>query len=138
MVEVPRQSEYSDYTPDAFGQVVKGLDPALAKVDTKSASEAEEELNLRLKSLGQKRIEVGHPENLGPLFRKSEAAGFGLLMAYRQNDRSVTMACGIAVLRVKQRLVFTYLYRRYASPETVTWVRKNLEGWADAILAKNK
>jgi len=61
-----------------------------------------------------------------------------MLAAYKQEDRSVTMIIGTAFVRVKQRLIFVYLYRRYESPDTATLIRKELETWADAILAKNK
>ena len=44
---------------------------------------------------------------------------------------------GIAVLRVKERLIFAYLYRKYESAETVTLLRGQLERWADAILLAN-
>jgi hypothetical protein len=74
---------------------------------------------------------------LGGLFRKSNAAGFGMLSAMRQDDRSDTVATGIAVMRVKQRLVFAYLYHKYESSDTVSWLSKNLEVWCDAILAAN-
>jgi hypothetical protein len=52
--------------------------------------------------------------------------------------RSVTMACGFAVLRVKERVSFAYLYHNYESPDTVRSLRKDTETWADLILAKNR
>jgi hypothetical protein len=48
------------------------------------------------------------------------------------------MACGFAVLRVKERVLFAYLYHNYESPDTVRSLRKDTETWADLILAKNK
>jgi len=137
MVEVPRRAEYSDVTPQAFEQVLKGVEPSMGKLQL-NVGELQQEMNTRLQSLGTKPIDIGHPEMLGGIFRKSNAAGFAMLLAVKQGeDRSDTMAAGMAVLRVKQRLVFAYLYRKYESPETVSWVRKNLEVWCDAILAKN-
>jgi hypothetical protein len=91
-----------------------------------------------LQSLGTKPIEIGHPEMLGGIFKKTDASGFAMVLAVKQGDRSSTMACGFGVLRVKQRLIFAYLYRKYESPKTVSLVRENLEAWSDAILSKNK
>lgn len=136
MVEVPRQAEYSDCTPQAFEQVVKGINPAA--FDMKKVGELQEEINIRLKSLDAKSIEVGRPENLGGLFQKTNAFGMAMLAAYKRDGRSVTMATGIAILRVKQKLVFVYLYHRYESPETVAWLSRSLEEWVDAILSRNK
>jgi hypothetical protein len=61
-----------------------------------------------------------------------------MLTAYKQDDRTIKIAAGIGIARVKDRMVFAYLYRKYESPETVTLIRKELEVWVDAILAKNR
>jgi len=138
MVEVPRQAEYADFTPDAFEQVVKALDASLGKSAAAQTEDATAEINLRLKELGGKPIEIGHPEMLGSFFRVRDAAGYGLLIAMKQEDKNVTMANGMAAVRVKQRLVFAYIFRKFESPETVALVRKDLRSWADSILAENK
>lgn len=138
MAEVPRRAEYTDCTPQIYAQVVKGLEPAMGKLDPEKLGNLEEEINLHLKSFDIKRIQVGQTESLGGVFKKDDAAGFAMLMALKQGDQSTTMAAGIALLRVKQRLVFAYLFRKYESPDTIGWVRKNLEAWADAILTRNK
>jgi hypothetical protein len=127
MVEVSRQAEYTDCTPQAFEQVLKSVEPSMGKLDAKKIGELEQELNIHLKSLSKRPIQVGHPEMLGAIFHKSNAAGFAMLMAVKEDDRSDTMAGGIALLRVKQRLIFAYLYRKYESPDTVSWLGKNLE-----------
>ncbi len=135
MVEVPRRAEYTDVTPQAFEQVLKGMEPSMGKFE---AGGLQQEMNIRLKSLGAKPIEIGHPEMLGGIFRKPNAAGFAMLLADKQgDDRSDTMAGGMAVLRVRQRLIFAYVYRKYESPDSISWVNKILEAWCDTILAKN-
>jgi hypothetical protein len=138
MVEVPRQSEYTDVTPQLFAEVMKGMESSMGNLDAKTLENVEQELSVRLKSMGAASVEIGHPEMLGGLFRKPDAASVAMLVAYKQGERSVTMANGIAFLRVRQRLIFVYLFRKYESPDTVSWLRKNLEPWVDAILAKNK
>ena len=138
MVEVPRQSEYSDVTPQLFAQVIKSMESSMGKLDAKTFDNVEQELSARLKSLGAGPVDVGHPEMVGGRFQKSDAAGFAMLLAFKQGERSVTMANGTAFVRVRQRLLFMYLFRKYESPDTVSWLRKNLEPWVDAILAKNK
>lgn len=114
------------------------MGPGLGQLDAQKLGDVTEEINIRLKSLGTKPIDVGHPEMLGAVFQKADASGFAMLMAVKQENRSDTMAGGLAVLRVKQRLVFAYLFRKYESPETVNLLRKELEAWTGAILASNK
>jgi len=138
MVEVLRQAEYTDFMPDDFEEVVKALDTSLGKVAVEQVGDAMDEINLRLKQLGGKPIEVGHPEMLGGFFREPDAAGYGMLIAIKHEDKNVTLANGMAAIRIKQRLIFAYLFRKYESPETVALVGKDLRSWADSILAKNK
>lgn len=139
LVEVLRGMEYTDCTAKDFEQVLEGAGPSLGKVDTKGITESvQDEMNSRLKLLGAKPVAVDHPEMLGGLFRKPDVAGFAMLMSVKSGDRSVTMAGGMALVRIKERLIFVYLFRKYESPETVNWLRKNLEPWCDSILAKNR
>jgi hypothetical protein len=138
MAQVPRRAEYADCTPQAFAQILKSLEPSMGKLPADKVGQVEEEMNARLKSLDIGRIEFGHPEMLGGVFQKDDASGYAMLMAMKQGDHTTTMAGGFAVLRVKQRLVFAYLYRKYESPDTINWLDKNLEAWSDAILSKNK
>jgi hypothetical protein len=135
MVEVPRQAEYADCSPELFQTVLKGVEPAFGKLEV---ANVETELNLRLKSRGTKPIEVGHPEMLGAIFQKTDAAGFAMLLAFKQGDHDVTMAGATVFVRVKRRILFLYLYRIYESPETVSTLRKEVEAWADTILSKNR
>ena len=95
-------------------------------------------MNLHLKTLGAKPLEVGRPEMLGGVFRKANEFGFAMLATLKQDDRSATTAVGVAVLRVRQRPVFAYLHRKYESPDTVIWLHRSLEAWCDAILARNQ
>lgn len=138
MAQVPRRAEYVDCTPEAFVQILKSLEPSFGKLLGEKVGQMEEEMNARLKSLDIGRIEFGHPEMLGGVFQKDDASGYAMLMAMKQGDHTTTMAGGFAVLRVKQRLVFAYLYRKYESPDTISWLNQNLEAWSDAILSKNK
>ena len=48
------------------------------------------------------------------------------------------MAVGMALLRIKQRLIFAYLLHRYEAPETSSALRADLSAWPDLILATNK
>jgi len=136
IIEVARQAEYTDCTPEIFEGVRQGLDSS--KNFDSHVSTVEQELNSRLKTLSTKQIEIGKPAMLGTIFKKQNAAAIAMLMAFKQENRSVTMAAGIGLVRVRQRLLFTYLYRKYESADSVTWLRKSLEIWDDAILAKNK
>jgi hypothetical protein len=137
MVETLRQAEYADCTPQDFEKFLQGIDPNYFD-DAKRVGDLQEEMNVRLKSLDAKSIEMGRPKLLGVVFQKPDAYGTVMLMAYKSDGVTVTMASGLAALRVRQRLVFAYLFRNYESPETVKWLGKSLETWGDSILTRNK
>ncbi len=135
MVEAPRQAEYADCTPEAFQQMLKGLGAPVVELVREQAME---EFSARLKSLGEKSPDVGVPENVGPIFKKTDVYGSATLMKYSQGERSLTMVAASALIRVRQRVLYAYIFRRYESSETVVSTGKSLEVWADSILAKNK
>jgi hypothetical protein len=138
MVQTPRKAEYFNCTPSSFEEIRLGLERSLGKLLAGSGAAVERELGLRVKSLGAKAVKAGRPEPLGGLYQKVDAAGFAMLSAIPYSKGAVTMAGGLAAVRVRERLLLVYLFRKYESVESVTWIRQNLELWSDAIMAKNK
>jgi uncharacterized membrane protein len=102
--------------------------------------EQEEEINRRLKALNSSAAAVSadKPVYLGALFSKADACGFGATMAVSSSGTTVTMAMGLSVIRVQNRVFFAYLYKRYEDESTLLWIRKASEQWADSILSANK
>jgi hypothetical protein len=137
MVEVIRGAEYNDSTSESFRQALQSVSEAFGHLDAQR-SDWESELNVHLKSLGGRPIELGKPELLGILFQKTDATGFAMLSTMKQADDTKTMSVGFAYLRVRQRLIFAYLFRKYESPETVKSIKNELDAWTSEILAKNK
>ncbi|MGJ5820779.1 hypothetical protein [Paludibaculum fermentans] len=138
MLQVPRQAEYVECTPETFTQVLQGVESSMGNLDAKIVGDLGDEMNMRLKSLGSKSIEINRPEMLGGIFKKTDVSGFAMLVAFKQGERTVTMATTLAILRVKQKLLFAYFYKKYESPETVRDLSKDLEKWTDALLSANK
>jgi hypothetical protein len=138
MLQVPRRYEYADCGPNDFAEVRKSTAGEMGGVADQKIGDIEAEMNVRLKSLGADPVSTGKPQALGKFFEKTDAAGFGMLMPVTAGKETVQMAFGVGLMRVRQRLMFVYLYSRYESPETVQTLRKLLESWCDAILAANK
>jgi len=40
-------------------------------------------------------------------------------------------------MRVKERLIFVYLYAEYKDEESIVWLRRTTEAWCDEILKLN-
>jgi hypothetical protein len=52
--------------------------------------------------------------------------------------KEAKMAMGGALVRVKRRLLFLYVYAQYKDDETVRWLRRSTEEWVDAVLEANR
>ncbi len=140
MVQVPRQREFMDFEASDFKKVVDGLKEASGDSMASSFNEAEEEINRRMKSLGldEAKLSIGKPILLGRLFSKQDAYGFGMVMPVSMGGNTTKMGMGGVLIRAKKRLLFVYLYAEYKNEDTIKWLRKATEEWADSILKANK
>jgi hypothetical protein len=137
MVQVPRRGEFMDVEARDFPKVVASIKQEFGAIDTSSTYQnAEEELKLRMKSMNID-ANIGKPVPLGTLFSKTDAYGFGLIQSVSVGSNVMKVAMGGAVVRVKKRVLFVYLYSEYQSEESVLWLRKTTEQWADAMLNQN-
>ena len=78
------------------------------------------------------------PMQLGVFFSKPNACSFGIIQQISAVGSSVKMVAGITILRVQNRLLYAYIYSAYKDEDSVQWVRKTSEQWADAILKANQ
>jgi hypothetical protein len=139
LVEVPRAGEYSDMEVSDFKEMTDSASQELGAAMNSSFSETEDEFNRRLKDLNvNATVSLGKPVQLGALFAKTDAFGFGLITQVTVGSTSTDMAMAAAIIRVKKRVLFAYLYAEYKNDDTVKFLRKASEDWADAILKANQ
>ncbi|MDL1970861.1 MAG: hypothetical protein LWW94_07795 [Candidatus Desulfofervidaceae bacterium] len=138
-VEVPRRGEYMDWKTSDFKKLIETMKGSLGNTISSSVEESEEELNHRLKSLDlNTKVRIGQPVQLGCFFYKENAFGFGMIVEYMMGNKAVKVVVGTMVLRVKERLLYAYLYAEYKDINTIKWVRKTMEQWSDTILKANR
>ena len=137
LVQVPRRAEYKDCGPSDFKNAVKGQ---FGELVNSSMKEVEEEFNRRMKSLDLDvaKMSMGKPVQLGCLFSKQDIYGFGMIMPLSMSGKDIKMVMGASLMRVKRRVIFVYLCAEYKNEDTVKWIRKTTEDWADVILKANK
>lgn len=140
MVQVPRRGENIDCGSDDFKEAVASIKGEFGDSESSTMKATEEEINRHIKSLELDKLDMtaGKMMPLGVFFEKTDSYGFGMLMPFSMGGTQFKMAMGGALLRVKQRLLFVYLYAEYKNEETVTRLRLETERWADAILHANK
>jgi hypothetical protein len=140
LVEVPRRAEFVTVSPNDFKQVVEGVAKQFDANMDAMVKDQQAELSLKLKGMGAgaENVTMEKPAMLGTFFNKTDAVGMGAVMAINANGKTVKMTMGMTVLRVRERILFAYLYAPYVDESSVTWVRTTSEKWADAILKANQ
>ena len=139
MIQVPRRGEYYDCGASDFKEVIRGAEKEFGKVVSSSLEEAEDEFNRRMKSLDLEEysMDIGKPIQLGCLFSKKDAYGFGMIMPVTGAGVTVKMVAACIMARVNNRLLFIYVYKEYQNEESVQWIRSTSEKWIDSILLAN-
>jgi len=140
IVENLRRAEFIDIDADTFKQVTDGIAQQFGATLNASTKNEEEELNHKLKAMqgSDTTMSLDKPVQLGAFFSKPNACGFGLIQQISAAGSSVKMVAGITFLRAQNRLIYAYVYSAYKDEDSVKWVRKTSEQWADAILKANQ
>jgi len=139
MVEVPRDGESADFTAKDFKEMTDSANQELGNAMTSTSREMEEEYNRKVKALNlDAQASLDKPVSLGCLFSKRDAYGFGMLMSVTMHGTTTNMINASALVRVRNRLVFAYVYAVYKDQSSLQWARKAVEDWADAILKANE
>ena len=129
-----------DLSAKDYKDVADQLEQQFGAVLDTAIKEGEDEINRRLKAqnLDDDKISLDQPVQLGGFFSKPDAYGTGIIMQVTTNGNTNKVVAGIIFLRVKNRMLFAYLYSVYKDQDTVKWVRKATADWADAILKANE
>ncbi len=145
-VTVAKTARESDFSAAQFASLVADLQKTAATLlDANSASikQSEAHLGKSLSELNKEKVQVdfGQPVHLGVFDNRPNAYSFMVLVNLKVqsgNDEVVTaMLGGLSFIRVRQRLVFVYTYRRYESKADVETLREFTKQWIGQILAAN-
>ncbi|HMG85250.1 MAG TPA: hypothetical protein VK574_05880 [Terracidiphilus sp.] len=136
LVEVPRAAEFMDVDEATFKTVVDGMNQQFSSGNLQSTMQTE--IDRHFADLGAGKLTVDKPTQLGTMFSKPNVSGFAMLMPMAVKDKSVTLVAATLVVRVRNRLLFAYLYTQYKDKASVDWVTQTSESWADAILKSNE
>ncbi|MCK4995053.1 MAG: hypothetical protein KAS13_08445 [Candidatus Omnitrophica bacterium] len=137
-IQVARQGEYHDLKLSDFNEVVAYIKDSLGDELAKITKESEPEFNSRMKSMDLNEISFDEPVQLGTFFSKDNAYSFGILTTNSDGKMTWTMVIGTTFIRVRERLLFVYMFANHKDDTTIAMVRKITEEWADAIIAANK
>ena len=145
LVEVSRKSESSEFSATDFQDVADSIDKQYASSADSAAmdaqiKEAEAEINSKMKAADPNvaSTTLDKPVILGRFFSKPDVYCFGMVLPVTSNDATASKMAAMMLMRVKNHMLFVYLYSEYKGDETVQWVRSTEERWAQAIFDANK
>jgi hypothetical protein len=139
MVQVLRRGEDMVIDTSYFSKLITHLKEKFGDLIDSSLKSVEEEFNRRMKSLDldEATMNLGTPVQLGCLFSKQNAYAFGMITPTSWGGQNTKLVMSCAFVRVKQRLLFVYLYADYKNEDTVKWLRKTTVDWVNTILTSN-
>lgn len=114
-----------DINGPAMKDIVKRLDKSLTELNQQETE-----------------VELGQPVNLGEFDTRPNVYSVMLLMNFStkagEATASVPILGGLSYVRIKQRLVYVYTYRRYKAEADVQILRDFTRKWVGQILAANR
>lgn len=141
-VETMRRTEFAELDAASFKQISAAFDKQYGTVQGSSQADLkaqQDELNHKLKAVGATAdVAIDKPIQLGAFFSKPDAFCFGSIFPVSAGASSAKMISSVIALRVRNRLLYAYIYAPYAGDDSVRWVRDTSEEWADAILKANQ
>ena len=146
-VSIRRAVRAQDYSPERFAQLVSAFrqnGAQILDVNGPLMKAASERLDKSLSELSKQETQVdfSQPVNLGEFDTRPNVYSVMLLLNFKTTTAagatSVPILGGLSYIRVKQRLVYIYTYRRYESKNDVAILRDFTRRWISQILAANQ
>jgi hypothetical protein len=138
MVAVLRSAEHGTFGSQEFGLATASAIDAFGRLESMDDVEAHWNEKMRSMNLEEATINMQAPIKLGSLFDTPDAYGYGMVVPLEMDGESMEVAMGAAMVLVKEKILFFYLYVDYKSPETAIWLREATQRWVDSTLAANR
>lgn len=140
LVEVSREGQSQDVSPADFDDTVTSVKQQLGDASrmNRTFRETEEQARQKLRKMNASDdISFGKPVVLGTLFQIKDAYAVGMIVPVTSHGVTSRVLNASVLMRVRNRLLFVYLYADYKDEATYKWVGDTAEGWVRHILAAN-
>jgi hypothetical protein len=146
-VSIRRGVREEDHSAARFAQLVAAFrqnGAQILDVNGPVMKAATERLDKSLTELSkhETQVDLSQPVNLGEFDTRPDVYSVMLLLNFTRTtadgEASVPILGGLSFIRVKQRLVYVYTYRRYQSKADAAILRIFTTDWISKILAANR
>lgn len=146
-VSVRRAVRDQAYSAERFANLVatfRKTGAQLLDVNSPTMKSAIKRLDNSLSELSKQetQVDLSQPVNLGEFDTRPNVYSVMLLLTFKtksgDSEVSIPIVGGLSYVRVGQRLVYVYTYRKYVSPADVEDLRDFTKKWIGQILAANE
>ncbi|HBB88198.1 MAG TPA: hypothetical protein DC047_11330 [Blastocatellia bacterium] len=145
-VSVRKAIRDEDYSAERFADLVatfKKTGSQALDVNGQTMKDAVKQLDKGLTEINKRetKVALSQPVNLGEFDTRPNVYGVILMMTFtsKSGDTEVTtpLVASLSYVRIKQRLIYVYTYRKYNSATDVEVLRDFTRQWLTKILAAN-
>jgi hypothetical protein len=145
-VSVVRSGRGLDFSAASFADtvaLVRKTSSQLLDVNGPTVKGAVKQLDKGLSEFNKRetQIDFNQPVNLGEFDSRPNVYSVMFVMSFTakmgENEKRFPLLAGVSFVRIKQRLVFVYTYRKYTSVKDVEVLRDFTREWMSQILAAN-
>jgi hypothetical protein len=145
-VSVRKAIREEEYSAERFAQLVttfRKTSSQVLDVNGPALKNAVQQLDKGLSEINKQetKVALSQPVNLGEFDTRPNVYGVMLMMNFTSksggSEVTVPLVAGLSYVRVKQRLIYVYTYRRYSSATDVEVLRDFTRQWIGKILAAN-
>jgi len=136
LVEVSKEFENLDCKPNNFKEVISSIGDVTTIISS-SRDEVLKEVNYKLNSMDIQEIQLNETKSLGVIFSKEDAIATGMIMKFQIGESISTYACSALLMRLKERLIFVYIYKLYSNQTTIDDIVSMTDNYATSLLAAN-
>lgn len=83
-------------------------------------------------------IENMEPITLGGIYSSENAIGSLMLTFTIEDSKVLTKLVSVSYLRIKEKLIYAYIFTSYYDKQDINWITNLSESWAKAIIEVNK
>ena len=136
LVEVSKEMENLDCKPKNFKEVISSIGD-VSTIISSSRDGVLKEVNDKLNSMNIQDIQLNDQKSLGVIFSKEDAIASGMIYKVQQGESVKTYLCSMLFTRLKERLIFVYIYKIYSNQTTVKEIVSLTDNYATSLLTAN-
>lgn len=141
-IQISKDAVYHQITPTEFSEVATAVSGQQDEIYRSAMTD----VNKLLKKMASDNpdlsgLRIDQPKALGTFLKTNNAVGFLMLMTLTvpggDTPKQVPMLAATTLLRVREKLLFQYVYAAADDKKAVDWVKETSRTWARAIEKAN-